>query len=70
MECQDLLSVEEYDILYSGNVCYLVYKSMDITRVSAKDVFLSWYNEGQDYDYTQEPDEWKRGILTINVARK
>jgi len=70
MECQELYILDENnDILETYDVLYLVYKSKDITNVSAENVFLSWYNEEQGYDYTQEPVEFNKGIIIIIIAR-
>jgi len=63
MNCENLDGLDENDnILVTEHTCYLVYKIMDIANTSATDVFLSWYNQGQDYNYTKEPKTWNAGI--------
>jgi len=56
-KCQELNSLtEEETWIIVDNVCYLVYKSKDITQETPEKVFLSWYEQGQGYNYTKEPE--------------
>lgn len=65
-ECQELNSLVEGETwIISDNVCYLVYKSKDITQETAEKVFLSWYKQGEGYDYTKEPEDELAGKLVI-----
>jgi len=50
------------------NYRYLYYASKNEQKASAKDVFLFWYNKGQEYDYNKEPEDTKAGKL-INTRK-
>jgi len=49
--------------IYAKNVSYHPYKSKNIKEVTAKNIFLSWYKEGNDYDYSQEHEHKNAGKL-------
>jgi len=43
--------------------CYHTYITENTEQVSAETIFNSFYDEGKDYDYKQEPKDSKAGKL-------
>jgi len=65
-DCQELNSLAEGENwVIVDNVCYLVYRSKDITQETAEDVFFSWYDQEEQYVYTTEPKNDETGKLII-----
>jgi len=71
MTCLESGALEEDDdLLIINNICYLVYKTQSFRRITAEDVFMFWYIQGQSYDYGRtEPEGSHTGIYIITKAQ-